>query len=746
MDGVCSLSLRTGVRLLQTAVRETQGSKRASYAVKDRPEWWNEKHQVELPDGTSAVTGRFISHSKSAWTLPQVKAALVLYYRHLNGDEEPSSATHQQSRHESVPPRSQAPKTEESVSSNPSRVTRSQKKEEALIEDSHGQIPSTHATATEDASPRATRARLKKPVNRTRPIPRHARGKSKARRIVISDSEAESSALASPIKRHQSSSHTQHSVQSFETQKRNKCTNPGRINRRPRAKGENEEIEAQPEEEQGRSERRSAQMVKAPAAKTCSPKKRNENRKPSKTIKRSVRVRPRGPSKTAPLPQTNLAIKAEVQESSTRDASPGPPKKEKRRHETVPKAEKQTTATNSLRLKRSLISTHSECRTPLAPLQDIANENANRCLKRRKLDRADSFDKSKQKRSKNGGLSGAEVEEGDVIVEKENERPSTDDTGVDVSPVATSCKKAKQGGESMAQERLEDGIALEASNEVVVDVDNGVYNGSEDEEDKAAMAAAEEKRNEQIMALIEELEKARGEALQKMDDKCTSQVRNVETQLEAYQSKQRRTGKVQRMHMRKEELSTLVRDMVYKYKGDTDQILVKGFESAAQEIVQRFNGAGASEIERGNDGHANGGVRFADEAKTPRARSLRSAVAMATAEQKRLNYERCEATRNVRGTVRRSQRKAAQAATERTKRILSRYRGRTEGGMVAQEQDSDVEGTGRSEDANANGGDGSEEAFTTIQAEMCRLGALPNGAQALAVLKAKVDDAFRRLM
>lgn len=733
MDDVCSLSLKVAVKLLQAAVRDSQGSKRASYAVKDRPEWWKENHRVKLPDGTNAVTGKFISHSKSAWTLDQAQATLVLYYYFLNGDEEPTADTPQQSRDESASHLARATKTEESVSSNPSCVTRSQKKEEGLVDDSLRETPGTHVIDTENASYRTTRARLKQPVSRAHPTPLPRLGKSKARRIVISESEGESSPSASPAKRQPPPNHTQRSVRIPETQTPNKATDARRTTRRPRAKGENEEL-------QTRSELSSPPVFRAPPGKTTSPKKRDHIRNLPKTIKRSVRVRPAGTSRTVPLPQASEAIKSEMLEGRNREASPRLSNREHRRYDTFPKAVEQTPPAKSLRLKRSVTRRHSQGRTPLAPLQDDGDEHANRALKRRKLDGADSFDKSKHKRSKSARVSHDEVEEVDVTVDKENERPLGDDSGGDVFAVETRLKKRKQGDGTITQAGAEDGFGVATSTERVteaqpqssIDADKELYNESGEEEDEAAIAAAQEKRNEQIMAQIRELDRARDEDLQNIEDKCKSHLDNLQQQLKTLQSKQRHMAKVQRMHMRKEDLSTLVRDMVYKYNGDADQILVKEFESVAQGIVQRFTGAGHSGAVGGNGGGASVGVRLMEGAKTPRNRSVRNAVAIATAQQKRLVYERDEANRVV-STVRRSKRNASRVATAKTKRILNRMNiGRSEEGALAQGQDKK---------------DGiSDEAFTSIHAQMRRVGALPNGREALAALKARIDQAFSTMM
>lgn len=67
------------LKTLQAAVRDFQGTTRASYAAKARPVWWLENSAVTFPDGNTLKSGPFVSNHKTMWKIDQIRACLLMY-------------------------------------------------------------------------------------------------------------------------------------------------------------------------------------------------------------------------------------------------------------------------------------------------------------------------------------------------------------------------------------------------------------------------------------------------------------------------------------------------------------------------------------------------------------------------------------------------------------------------------------------------------------------------------------------
>ncbi|KAI0563536.1 hypothetical protein FGB62_37g22 [Gracilaria domingensis] len=233
------------------------------------------------------------------------------------------------------------------------------------------------------------------------------------------------------------------------------------------------------------------------------------------------------------------------------------------------------------------------------------------------------------------------------------------------------------------------------------------------------------------MKAIASLERARDECSAQLDAREQSLLKDMEKELEHKVEKLNHEYKMKLMRLSEQELSTLVGQMVYELGGDVSNLLVKEMESVADRILQE-DGDGA-------DTHGgSGSTQMQLEAlKTPKARSLRRAVVAATTERKRVNRERCVATR---ASVRRSTRKAAQTATARTRELFTSA-ARSKGAARVADDVQSVEGGDDTEADNM-----SAPVMAAVANEIARLRGMADSREGLRAFKAQLDSAFGEIV
>lgn len=85
-NSIFHLTKKEITKRLLDAVRESQGgAKRASWAQKNRPSWWQPECDVRMPDGDIVKSLKFESQRTGYWNIDNARATLLLYetYRRL---------------------------------------------------------------------------------------------------------------------------------------------------------------------------------------------------------------------------------------------------------------------------------------------------------------------------------------------------------------------------------------------------------------------------------------------------------------------------------------------------------------------------------------------------------------------------------------------------------------------------------------------------------------------------------------
>ncbi|KAI0563535.1 hypothetical protein FGB62_37g21 [Gracilaria domingensis] len=394
MDEVLSLKPSAAIRRLQTAVRESQGTTRASYAAKNRPEWWKEKVNVTLPDGTIVKTGAFVSHSKCAWKPEQVQAALILFFRDLNGKNtsESNSSPHLT---RSTPPRTK-PKAERIKPE--SRPVRTRYKTE-------------QTRLQSEIAPNGTSQKFEsEPLTRSRRLPERKRG-------VTFQDEHEANIHHTPPRNFRRRKRGPIKITPESSAKRSPSAHPS--SSRLDAKEELSEAKLESEIERQQSSpspspvRRAAprRVVKKTSVKELPGLISSRAKSTRSTLPRSVKEAPTSnkvhkdsrlilkkkgkkrvhrTAESAAKPSPELLVTAIDSSPSVASAaekentSPGGTKSNNRRRSSRLSATGSLTPEQMFGVKRNLDETLSESRTPLATVKNHENTNAVKVVKRRK--------------------------------------------------------------------------------------------------------------------------------------------------------------------------------------------------------------------------------------------------------------------------------------------------------------------------------------------------------------------------
>ncbi|CAN8074812.1 unnamed protein product [Agarophyton chilense] len=709
MDEVLTLKPATAIRCLQAAVRDSQNSNRASYAAKNRPEWWKENVNVKLPDDSVAKTGIFVSHSKCAWQPQQVQAALVLYYRHLHGEHHRSPSPPQHPHEHSHPPHAASPP-------HPPRTPIKEEQEFAHNTDAAASTAAAQHRAS-DVPPRAsTRRQVKRAVTfNEHPIanvhhtpPPNVRG-TRRRKIVLTPESSERSApedaVTSPPSAEAQALKTEVRVEGTQTRAR-----PSRSQQRGKT-----EATATTATTAGGSAANTTSVTEA----TESTRTRQHNGAIAKKKNKKKNKKKMGKKR-----RVQMTVEMVTKPSATPTASV----QDERRNAQNDECDGKTEST-SLRKIQSVLPARNG---PDSETDDKTQSTAFGRVKRR-LDGTMSTSRSATSRSALRSLTNV----ADTKATQDGKRRKTarvsktrdeNDESDELDKAATEKKRKSAGG-------TDEGDQYASAS----DMEGGNETGSED----GGMTEEERKeRYEGVMVAVATLEKAHSDCVAELARSGARLAEELEVEREHQANKLRQHYKMRLMHMRDAELGTRVGRMVYELHGDVGNLLVKEIAHAADSIM-----TGEAGVSGGGDDDKDDKDDDEDEDEDgmhdSRTRSLRRAVAVATTERKRVNRERSIATR---ASVRRSTRKAAQTATARTARILGALHA-TPTGYAQQQQQQQQESIEEREEGT---GTETETETETVRAavwdallsEIARLRALGDGGAALETLRVRLHAAL----